>query len=756
MSAPVAAVDPVVDAPEPAPSAPRPTWLTWFTRARVVNAVVPVVLLAMALAPLQQVYLTRHLFITIIGGLLLGGGIAVLGAMRRLSTLTVLAVSLVVFFLCGALAAPTTAIAGILPTPTTWRVMGLGVVTVWKSVLTLDPPLGTGGGLLLLPYLLAFFGALISVTVSLRAKHFTLSLIPPALVLIASILFGTRLSVLAGVLGIAGVLISLTWVAWRADRLEPNRILAASIVLGLAALGGTTASVFAAPDNPRVVLRDFVDPPPDPQDYSSPLAGFRNYVDEQAEETVFTVTGLPAGTERIRLAALDSYNGTVWNVAGGDNPGTGAFMRTGERIAVDVPENAVSTSVSVDGYRGVWLPNVGNTLDVDFTTGDVDALTDSFYYNATTDTGLVTRGLAEGDGYELVSAPAAEAPSDVTQLVASRVAQPSPRSVPDIVGSLAGQWAADANSDYAKVEALASALSTQGFFSHGLVGEVPSRPGHGAARLLSMFEGDQMVGDAEQYAAVMALMVRELGYPARVVMGFEVPTGADAGAVAITGENVTAWVEVPFDGVGWLPFFPTPDEDQIPQSEDPDPVDRPQPQVLQPPPPPQEPPDVPPQDRDDADVEDQQTKDEESFVRWLLIGAAVGGPILLLLSPFIVIAAIKARRRKRRRVRGVPVQRIAGGWSEVEDQAVDLGVTHGPGATRREAAGAFDEAFPAAGTAVLARRADASVFAPDLAGEDEAVAYWRDVRGATDRLRHGVNRRRRLRARFSLRSLRRR
>ncbi|WP_163542140.1 transglutaminaseTgpA domain-containing protein [Occultella kanbiaonis] len=754
MSAPAVHMDPV-QAAEPEPSSASGPW-SWFTRARVINAVVPVVLLAMALAPLQQVYLTGHLYITVIGGLVLGGGIAVLGAMRRLSTLTVLAVAVVVFFLCGALAAPTTAIAGILPTPTTWRVMGLGMVTVWKSVLTLDPPLGTGGGLLLLPYVLAFFGALISVTISLRAKHYSLSLIPPALVLIASILFGTRLSVLAGVLGVAGVLISLTWVAWRADRLEPNRVLAASIVLGLAALGGTSASVFAAPSTPRVVLRDFVDPPPDPQDYSSPLAGFRNFVDDQAEDTVFTVDGLPGGTERIRLATLDAYNGTVWNVAGGDSAGTGAFMRTGERIAVDVPENAVSTSVAVGDYRGVWLPNVGNTLDVDFTAGDTDALTDSFYYNSATDTGLVTAGLTEGDAYDLLSTPAGAEPDDVTQLVASRIAQPAPRNVPDIIGSLAGQWAADANSDYAKVEAIASALSTQGFFSHGLVGEVPSRPGHGAARLLSMFEGEQMVGDDEQYAAVMALMIRELGYPARVVMGFEVPTGSDSGSVAITGDDVAAWVEVPFDGTGWLPFFPTPDEDQIPQSEDPDPVDRPQPQVLQPPPPPQEPPDVPPQDRDDADVEDQQMKDEQSFVRWLLIGAAVGVPILVLLSPFIVIAALKARRRKRRRVRGAPVQRIAGGWSEVEDQAVDLGVTHGPGSTRREAAASFDEAFPAAATVALARRADASVFAPETAEDSDAVAYWQDVGTATDRLRHGVNRRQRLRARFSVRSLRRR
>ena len=48
-----------------------------------------------------------------------------------------------------------------------------------------------------------------------------------------------------------------------------------------------------------------------------------------------------------------------------------------------------------------------------------------------------------------------------------------------------------------------------------------------------------MVGNDEQYAAVMALLAGEVGVPARVVLGAEVPEGG-----VVTGKDVSAWVEL--------------------------------------------------------------------------------------------------------------------------------------------------------------------------------------------------------------------
>ena len=744
-----------------------PAWLRWFTVQRIGAIAVPVALIVLGLAPLHEVYLSPAMWATVAGGVLLGTALATAGAQRRWPTLTVLAFALPAFFLFGALAAPSTTIGGVLPTLTTWQLMGVGVVTVWKQVLTIAPPLGTTGVLLLLPYLLAFFGSLIAVTISLRAKHWSLSLLVPALVCVAAILFGTRLAVAPGVIGVAAVALSVVWVAWRSGRLEAHRVIAVPLVIGLVAIGGTATAFLATPENPRLVLRDLIDPPPDPHDYTSPLASFRRYVDTLADETLFTAAGLPAGTQRIRLATMDSYDGHVWGITGSGAAGTGTFAQPGSRLVTEESAGAAQVQVRIEGYTGVWLPTIGASEDVDFAGSRSGELTESLYFNRATDTGLVAATLRAGDGYKLVADPEPDVVDDdsapatsMLALPASRIQMPDVTGVPDVVASLASEFTQGASGDYERVSMIATALSSYGYFSHGLEGDAPSRPGHGAARLVAMLDSDQMTGDAEQYAAAMALMVRELGLPARVVMGFDVSQAAAAddgsGALAITGSDVTAWVEVPFEGHGWLPFFPTPEEDQVPQVQNPDPQDRPEPQVLQPPEPPQEPPVVPPLDRSDAPAEQDPPEDDEFSRQLFLYVAAIGIPLLVLLSPLIVIAALKARRWHRRRTSGPPDARIAGGWAELSDRVLDLGVDTPGGATRREAAVAYDTTLTGAGTTVLARRADAGVFAPEPPSQAEIDDYWADVHTAVRHAGSAVPWRRRVAARFSLRSLRRR
>jgi len=746
-------------------AAELPVWVRWFTVQRVVATLVPVALIVLGLAPLHQVYLTAALWVTIAGGAALGTAIAIAGAQRRWPTLTVLAFALPAFFLFGALAAPSTAIGGVLPTLTTWQLMGVGVVTVWKQVLTIAPPLGATGVLLLLPYLLAFFGSLIAVTISLRARRWSLSLLVPVVVGIVGILFGTRIPVAPGVVGIAAVAIAVMWVAWRSGRLETHRVIAIPLVLGLVAVGGTATALFVTPDNSRLVLRDLIDPPPDPHDYTSPLASFRRYVDTLAEETLLTASGLPAGTERIRLATMDSYDGHVWGITGSGAAGTGTFTRPGERLVTESSATAARVQLRIEAYTGVWLPTIGASEDVDFTGSRAGDLRDSFYFNRTTDTGLVAATLRSGDGYQLVAHPAPDAVEDdesapsesMLQLPAARIQMPEVTGVPDVIASLASEYTQGATGDYERVSMIATSLQRYGFFSHGLEGDPPSRPGHGASRLVAMLESDQMTGDAEQYAAAMALMVRELGLPARVVMGLDVSDApVEDGAVAVTGADVTAWVEVPFEGQGWMPFFPTPEEDQVPQVQNPDPQDRPEPQVLQPPEPPQEPPVVPPLDRGEAPAE-QEGRDEETLGEQILLYVAmVGIPLLVLISPFLVIAALKARRWRKRRSSGSADARIAGGWAELSDRVLDLGVLTPAGVTRREAARTYDTALTGAGTFGLARRADAAVFAPEPASEAEIEGYWADVSTAVRHAGAAVPWRRRVRARFTVRSLRRR
>ena len=80
-----------------------------------------------------------------------------------------------------------------------------------------------------------------------------------------------------------------------------------------------------------------------------------------------------------------------------------------------------------------------------------------------------------------------------------------------------------------------------------------------------MVEADSLIGDDEQYSVLMMLMCRSLNIPARIVMGFDPATDGDAKTV--TGEDVKAWVEIPFEGLGWVSFDVTPDRDQVPQQQ---------------------------------------------------------------------------------------------------------------------------------------------------------------------------------------------
>ncbi|MCO5223832.1 MAG: transglutaminase domain-containing protein [Thermomicrobiales bacterium] len=69
---------------------------------------------------------------------------------------------------------------------------------------------------------------------------------------------------------------------------------------------------------------------------------------------------------------------------------------------------------------------------------------------------------------------------------------------------------------------------------------------------------DYRYGYCEHYASAMTVMLRTLGIPARVVVGYS-PGQRDAvtGGFLYRQQNAHAWVEAFFPGYGWIPFEPT-------------------------------------------------------------------------------------------------------------------------------------------------------------------------------------------------------
>ncbi len=74
---------------------------------------------------------------------------------------------------------------------------------------------------------------------------------------------------------------------------------------------------------------------------------------------------------------------------------------------------------------------------------------------------------------------------------------------------------------------------------------------------LADFQQRSKRGYCQQFAGTMALMLRYLGIPARVAVGFTRGKWEDGGWT-VTDHDAHAWVEVWFAGHGWLPFDPTP------------------------------------------------------------------------------------------------------------------------------------------------------------------------------------------------------
>lgn len=80
----------------------------------------------------------------------------------------------------------------------------------------------------------------------------------------------------------------------------------------------------------------------------------------------------------------------------------------------------------------------------------------------------------------------------------------------------------------------------------------------GGADLVDYVLFDDRRGYCEHYSAAMVVMMRELGVPARVVVGYS-PGEFDSefGSFVYRQNNAHAWVEVYFPGYGWIPFEPT-------------------------------------------------------------------------------------------------------------------------------------------------------------------------------------------------------
>ena len=232
----------------------------------------------------------------------------------------------------------------------------------------------------------------------------------------------------------------------------------------------------------------------------------------------------------------------------------------------------ITTSIQIENMQSRWLPVPYPVKGVqglsgtwswdpdDLTIGGINTTTQSQKYTATS----------------LILQPTAE------QLKAAGGADPGVRRARSVPAAPAAgdhhrrpRWTATkgALSEYDKAVALQDYFRDNGFVYST---QTPLKQGYDGdgARVIAKFL-EVKSGYCVHFASAMALMARTLGIPSRVAEGY-LP-GATSGGTAnnpgqytVTSDDLHAWPELYFAGVGWVSFEPTVGRGTIPSYTRPD------------------------------------------------------------------------------------------------------------------------------------------------------------------------------------------
>lgn len=744
--------------------------------AELVDAGFLLVLSAAALSGLASTFTGWGFLVVGLAGVALGIVVVHVSSALRLPVAVPLVTVAALFFLLGGPLCLRGTGAG-LPGPRAFDQLGHQVVAGWKDLLTTLPPIDGGGPLLVLPWVAGLAAGTLGALLTRMDRgpawlRTTLPLLAPTALLAGVILLGLLRPQSLWVQGVGYAVTALAWLALRAWRtsapVESGRGRGGRLLVGagMVALAGVLAlpvgTWASASDDGRLVLRTYVEPPFDVGQYPSPLAAFRRYVEPDPrtpdpynlyDETLLTVDGAPAGT-RLRIAALDHYDGVVWGAANDTIPGTtdDIFQRVSSTIDNPVEGDELEVTVTVgEGYDSVWLPTIGALQGIAF-PGEEQA--DSFRYNLATRTGVVPDRVGPGDRYRFTTVVPDDSlsvdsqPSTLTSTSAGAAA---------FLDTQAVQWSAGESLPLRRLFAIADHLKGEGKYSDGVVpAEQIYHPGHHVQRLGDGFVNDViMAGNDEQYAATMALLAGRIPLPARVVLGAVVPEDG-----VIEGKDMQAWVEVQVADGSWrtLPTDTFMDYDK-PAKRPPQPQQKMSGTVVPPPAP------IPPPstagEQTDAELrarKGDRDPDDDGFSLpgWLrALGVYVGLPLLALLALAGAVIGAKALRRRRRRTHVVVSRRLVGAWRELVDHARDLGATGPLAGTRREQGLLLATAGATAEAPGLARRADQHVFGPVPPDDETAAAYWTAIDEERRAMSESVSRRRRWLAAVNPASLRR-
>jgi transglutaminase-like putative cysteine protease len=262
-----------------------------------------------------------------------------------------------------------------------------------------------------------------------------------------------------------------------------------------------------------------------------------------------------------RLYVLDQFDGEDWRSSDpdGSQDGQTVTVPTGplpqpQRYAPppDTNTEPFTFLILTDGFGNARaLPMVQTPEQI--TAGDLGDVTWDPYRGQA----FAEGGLDAGMQYTVRSRILVPTPKQLDQVVDLSEAQYGqwtelPADLNPRIKEIANEWTWNAVSDYDKVLAVQQHFHSNGFRYSTDVDVADDADG------LLTFLTQTKTGFCQQYATAMAVLVRELGIQARVAVGYRAGTLQDDGTYLVRSTDAHAWVEVFFEGYGWLQFEPTP------------------------------------------------------------------------------------------------------------------------------------------------------------------------------------------------------
>ncbi|GAB2450356.1 transglutaminase-like putative cysteine protease [Conyzicola lurida] len=503
----------------------------------------------------------------------------------------------------------------------------------------------------------------------------------------------------------------------------------------------------------------------------NPIIDLGDDLRRDAPVVALTYTTTAADRQYLRMTTLEEFGDDAWAptvvTGSGDNDPEAIPAAPGRSPDVAVVES--EATITVGNVRGRWLP-------VPYAPRAVEGLVGRWVWDEETLNVRSERATVRGQVYT-VTTETADPTSDQLR-AADPVVTPElerylavPPTLPAVVAETALAVTAGATNNYDRAMALQSYFRGGDFVYSEEAPVDEGYDGTGAEIIAEFLEAKS--GYCVHFSSAMAAMARTLGIPARIAVGFttgaEVDNASTGGQTfRVTTDELHAWPELYFAGVGWTRFEPTVSRNNIPEYSSAAVDDPATPDIdesVATPAPTDAAQDLGDDRLDSGSVPTGQT---QAGVNWNAVVLGATGLALLVLLLVPAFARVLRRRSRLRTVDGGAS--VLGAWDELRDTALDLGWTLTDAETPREfaarlAASRDDPAFAATGPiggspvedpaalAVLERLREAveresyaragGGAATVRAEEPVTVA---EVRGVLDALRDGVGRGVRVRA----------